>query len=195
MDPGSGQGDVQFAHLLRRTVRDDQAVHARVARRRGESLQPVPVNGVDVAHENDGDVRARADPRHGLENPGKADPGVQRALIGPLVHDTVRQGIRERHAELHDIRAARLELADQGLRDVQRRIAGRQERNQAFPALGLQPGEHLIDPVAIHAAPPAPRPSAAAATSTSLSPRPDRLRTTTWRGENSRAIVVRWATA
>ena len=186
------QGDLQLSHLLRRAVGDDQAVHPDISRGRRKPLQPEPVNRVDVAHEDDGDLRSPPNARHRLQDPGEARAGCQCPLVGALVDDTVGQRIGERNPELHEVRAARLEFVHQALRNVQRGITRRQERDEAAAALRLQSGERLVDPVPAHAAPPVPRPRAPAATSTSLSPRPDRLRMIAWSlrelGDDARQI-------
>src|SRR5206468_1734644 len=118
--------------------------------------------------------------RRKIEARAERDPVAQSPFGRPLVHRTVRDRIGERHADLHDVRAATRHGLDRGAAPPQIGVAGGEVRDESAALLVARRGERPGDP-AILSAPseahgaPTSLPSRRATSTTSLSPRPDRL--------------------
>ena len=89
-----------------------------------EILHAVLQHGVDVTHEHHGDADAVAEAFELLEQHGDRHPVRDGAGAAVLYHGAVRQGIGERHAQLHHVRAALLKRFHDGQRVVKGRESG-----------------------------------------------------------------------
>mmetsp|Transcript_27463 Transcript_27463/g.81820 ORF Transcript_27463/g.81820 Transcript_27463/m.81820 type:complete len:237 (+) Transcript_27463:1031-1741(+) len=101
---------VVLVGLLRGQVHDDEAVHAAGVAVRHDFVHAVLQEVVVVAHEDHGhDQPLRARRLHVREAVGEGGLVQQGDARGLLDGGAVGQGVGERHAELDDVRAARLQ--------------------------------------------------------------------------------------
>ena len=142
--------------LVDRAIRHDQPGHARLREILRHPVEPVPIERVEVRH----DDQRRPDPpahlgEHGQE-PVEARPPLERADGGALDRRAVREGIGEGQADLDHVRAAGVRLLDQPGGHLEARVAGDEVRDERALAPAAEPGERLVN--ARHGAPRSPGP-------------------------------------
>src|SRR5690606_41172109 len=96
------------------------------------------------------------------------------------------------HPEFDQVRPRVDQRVHHRYQRLQRRIAGRHERDKGLAAVSPESGETGVD--TIHGAQNS-MPSRAARVCTSLSPRPERLHRTSWSFGMVRASLIAWAIA
>jgi hypothetical protein len=136
--------------FLGRQVEHEQTIHARNRSFIYKALQPKVMHQVEVEVKDDGDLRFLPDRSDRFEYLGGRGAGFQAALGGELVHEPVRQGITERHAQLEHVHADAIEGQGELSRGFEVRIAGAEVDHQALAASLAQVAEAFGD--AIHGA-------------------------------------------
>ena len=107
-----GHGLVTLHIILERQVRDDDSVHAHFRAARAEGLEAEAEHGVEVAHQDEGDVHVAADAFELLEELLEGHPAAERLRGGVLDHGTVGHRIAEGDADLDHVHAFAGEGAD-----------------------------------------------------------------------------------
>ncbi len=142
VDAGLDRRQAQLALFFRRQVDDDQAVDPSFLGIGQETVDPVDVNGIVVAHEDDRRVVVPlAERAHDIQGFRQGHAGLQRAQAGGLDRRAVSHGVGERHADLDQVGPCRRDLQNDLLRQFRRRVAGGQEGHQTGATFGLQFGE------------------------------------------------------
>ena len=170
VDPRLAQAGHQLPALLRRGIDHQDAIHPGGAGLLGEGGIAQDLDGIEIAHEDDGGRRVPLpELSHHLQD--IAQPGMvgQGALAGALDHGAVGHGIGEGHAQLDEVGTGGDHGVHQGHGGGQVRVPRGDEGDEGGAAAGGQVGETSGD--AAHRV----RPSRAATVCMSLSPRPDRL--------------------
>mmetsp|Transcript_32294 Transcript_32294/g.111661 ORF Transcript_32294/g.111661 Transcript_32294/m.111661 type:complete len:364 (-) Transcript_32294:38-1129(-) len=125
--------------LLRGQVDDDEAIDTGGDRVGGELVEAVGAERVVVAHEDDGHGEAQlAGFRDGLEAALQAKALFERNLVADLDRGAVGHGVREGHAELDDVSAARLHRKHESGRLRASRVAAREVRDQRRAVLAAR---------------------------------------------------------
>jgi hypothetical protein len=131
--------------LLGRKVEGQHPVDAGLARRAQVGIDAVREDEVVVGVEDDRDVARLAHAPHQLEHPRRRHPRLEGPLRRQLVGEAVGKRVRERDAELEDVRAA-LDHGQAGRkRRVKIRVARAQVGHERRPVLGSGAGEGFPD--------------------------------------------------
>ena len=103
---GLGRGHPPGSGLLRRQVRDDEAVHPQGGGLLGGALQAVLQNGVVITHQDQRNIRFPAYFPRQFQNLLEMHPALHRPVAGRLDGGAVRQGVGEGNAQLQQVGAS-----------------------------------------------------------------------------------------
>src|SRR5580704_4727330 len=145
-EPRFARGQANLIVFLGRAIDDDQPVDPRRLRVGQERLDPIDVNGVVIAHQDERRVRIPcAELLHHFEGRWERLVGLQRSAAGALNRRAVRNRVAKRHAEFDNVRAGRWQGGKDSRGGLGVRIAGHDEGQKRGPAFGCDPLKAQIE--------------------------------------------------